>query len=623
MDDKKFQSLSKPQQDVVLKIAAEAERQGVNPKLAIAVAEAETGGKFGHFDKDKVLTSPAGARGVMQIMPDTAQLYNKKMGAEIDPDDEDSNIKGGVFILKDLLTKYKSPRVAVAMYNASPKANAEFVKQYETNPDAAIMSLKPETRKYSLRISQNFNLDDDNETGLIGSQAEPAKEPSRYETYESEATKLRKEQEAKDEEARLNPPPPKPKTLLDSAIESANKIDPETAALVGAGANAILPAFTDPKITPKIDTGKAQEANLTAQDKLELARRNLENAVPQGVDNLEDTFRQSQGELERLRNEQRLADARLKGIPKAAPVIEAPAPSSPFPQQVDAPSRTKAGDAGAVSWVHAMSDDVPEVVANKALNMRGDNPRGGQAIIDANMAAMQKQADLGLGDFGLTRTEGGVQLALPATTVAERQADIDRQAQANQLEVEQRAEQARIQQETQNRLLEQQRMMYEADLERLRQERAQLGQRHNVITGQTRTAAPLQRALTKAETDAEIASRKLARAQQQPNAAGRVLERAGVATTGSPKVGALPRAFAGAGAGYLGVMSYQEALERFKAGDTSEAVLKALQAGSAAAAMLPPAGKTMTKARGAGALGMAGTYGYEGVRRLLKDRPPE
>ena len=465
------------------------------------------------------------------------------------------------------------------------------------------------------KLTSNFYAD--------AGDATEVKEPSRYESYESEATKLRKEQEAKDEEARLNPPPPKPKTLLDSAIESANKIDPETAALVGAGANAILPAFTDPKITPKIDTGKAQEANLTAQDKLELARRNLENAVPQGVDNLEDTFRQSQGELERLRNEQRLADARLKGIPKAAPVIEAPAPSSPFPQQVDAPSRTKAGDAGAVSWVHAMSDDVPEVVANKALNMRGDNPRGGQAIIDANMAAMQKQADLGLGDFGLTRTEGGVQLALPATTVAERQADIDRQAQANQLEVEQRAEQARIQQETQNRLLEQQRMMYEADLERLRQERAQLGQRHNVITGQTRTAAPLQRALTKAETDAEIASRKLARAQQQPNAAGRVLERAGVATTGSPKVGALPRAFAGAGAGYLGVMSYQEALERFKAGDTSEAVLKALQAGSAAAAMLPPAGKTMTKARGAGALGMAGTYGYEGVRRLLKDRPPE
>ena len=172
MDDKKFQSLSKPQQDVVLKIAAEAERQGVNPKLAIAVAEAETGGKFIQFDKDGVLTSPAGAQGLMQLLPSTVELYNRKMNAGINPEDEDSNIKGGVFILKDLLTKYKSPRVAVAMYNASPKANAEFVKQYETNPDAAIMSLKPETRKYSLRISQNFNLDDDNETGLIGAQAQ-------------------------------------------------------------------------------------------------------------------------------------------------------------------------------------------------------------------------------------------------------------------------------------------------------------------------------------------------------------------------------------------------------------------------------------------------------------------
>jgi hypothetical protein len=46
MDEKRFNALSKPQQDVVIKIATEAERQGVNPALAIAIAEAETGGKF-------------------------------------------------------------------------------------------------------------------------------------------------------------------------------------------------------------------------------------------------------------------------------------------------------------------------------------------------------------------------------------------------------------------------------------------------------------------------------------------------------------------------------------------------------------------------------------------------
>jgi len=473
------------------------------------------------------------------------------------------------------------------------------------------------------KVTSNFYAD-------VGDAAE-VKQPSRYESYESEATKLRKEQEAKDEEARLNPPPPKPKTLLDSAIESANKIDPETAALVGAGANAILPAFTDPKVSPKIDAGKAQEASLTAQDKLDLARRNLERAVPQGAENLEETYRQSQGEIERLKNEQRLADARLKGIPKAAPVIEPPAPSLLL-SQIDLTRTGPAsgpkieGDSSARNWTikeAGQKHQMPEAVLDEVTDKTSESKTGGMRLIREDLANLEKIKQLGMGDSKLITTEGGVQLQLPATTVAERQADIDKQAQANQAEIEQRAEQARVQQETQNRLIEQQRMMYEADLERLRQERAQLGQRHNVITGQTRAAAPLQRALTKAETDAEVARRKLARAQEQPNAAGRVLERAGVATTGPAKLGALPRALTGAGATYLGVMSYQEALQRFKAGDTSEGVLKALQAGSAAAAMLPPVGKTMTKARGAGALGMAGTYGYEGARRLFKDRPPE
>ena len=473
------------------------------------------------------------------------------------------------------------------------------------------------------KLTSNFYAD-------VGDATE-AKEPSRYETYESEATKLRKEQEARDEEARLNPPPPKPKTLLDSAIESANKIDPETAALVGAGANAILPAFTDPKITPKVDTGKAQEANLSAQDKLELARRNLEQAVPQGADNLEETYRQSQGELERLKNEQRLAQERLKGMPKTAPVVETPAPSSLI-SQIDLTRTGPAsgpkieGDSSARNWTiktAGQKHQMPEAVLDAVTDQTSESKTGGMRLIRQDLANIEKIKQLGAGDFGLVTTEGGVQLQLPPTTVAERQADIDRQNQASQAELERQAESQRIQQEMQARRLEMERMAHEAELERLRQERAQAGQRHNVITGQTKAVAPLQRALTKAETDAELAQRKLARAQQQPNAAGRVLERAGVATTGSPKVGALPRAFAGAGAGYLGVMSYQEALERFKAGDTSEGVLKALQAGSAAAAMLPPAGKTMTKARGAGALGMAGTYGYEGARRLLKDRPPE
>jgi len=620
MDDKKFQSLSKSQQELVIKIATEAERQGVRPELALAVAEAETGGGFSHYRGDKVLASPAGARGVMQIMPDTARLYNKKYGIDINPDDEDSNIMGGVTILKDLLTTYKSPRNAVALYNASPKAVAQFMKLYETDPDKAILSLPNETRNYSLRISKNFNLDDDKETGLIQPQSEePPKDEKPFANYESESSKFKREQE---EAAKNKPPETNPED------KQGGITAPDIGAGAGAITNLLFPPMTKPETAIKVDTGKAQEANLTAQDKLELARRNLDTAVPQGTESLEDTFRQSQGELDRLKNEQRLADARLKGIPKAPPVIEPPAPSSPFPQ-VDLTKTGRAsgpkveGDSGTRNWMiqeAGQKHQLPEAILDMATNKTKESPTGGARLINEDLANLEKIKQLGAGDFGLVTTEGGVQLQLPPTTVAERQADIDRQTKESQAELESRTEQGRIQQETQARLLEQQRALYEYEMERLRQQRAQVGQQHNVIAGQAKAAAPLQRAVTKAETDAEVARRKLARAQEQPNAAGRVLQNVGA---GSAKVGALPRAGVGATAGYLGVMSYQEALARFKAGDTSEGVLKALEAGAATAAVLPPAGKALTKVRGAGVLGGLGLGTYELGRRLLKDRPPE
>jgi TolA-binding protein len=612
MDEKKFNSLSKPQQDVVIKIAAEAERQGVNPALAIAIAEAETGGAFSHVRGEGVLTSPKGAKGVMQIMPSTAELYNKNLGADINPDDEDSNIRGGIFILKDLLTKYKSPRIAVAMYNASPKANAEFVKKYETDPDGAIMSLKPETHKYSLRVSQNFNLDDDKETGLINAQADSEKPASPFAGLKEEFAETNRQiQESKGET---------------KTEETTGDGEPLVGAGAGAIANLLFPPMTSPEKAVKVDTGKAEEANLLAQDKLELARRNLQNVAPQGTTDLEDSFRQSQSELERLKNEQRLAQERLRGVSRTPPVVEPPAPSSPFPQVVRegrASGPKVEGDSGTRNWMiqeAGQKHQLPEAILDLATDKTKDSPTGGKALISQDLANLEKIKQLGAGDYGLVTTEGGVQLQLPPTTVAERQADIDRQNQANQEELDRKAEEARVQQETQARLIEQQRLMYEADLERLRQERAQAGQQFNEVAGQKRTVAPLQRALTKAETDAEIARRKLARAQQQPNATGRVLQNVGA---GTAKMGALPRVGVGAGAGYLGVMSYQQALERYKAGDTSEAVLKALEAGAATAAVVPPAGKKLTKVRGAGVLGGLGLGTYELGRRLLKDAPPE
>jgi len=632
MDDAKFQTLSKPQQDVVMKIAIEAERQGVNPKLAIAIAEAETGGAFSHVRGDKVLTSPAGARGVMQIMPDTARLFSKKYGIDINPDDEDSNIMGGVTILKDLLTNYKSPRNAVALYNASPRAVANFMKLYQTDPDKAILSLPEETQNYSLRVSRNFNLDDDKETGLISAQnsSEPAKEGNPNDPFAAgvpladkarEASILEAQRKAAEEEERKNNPPPT--TLLEKASEFANEINPALAGVVGAVANVAGPSFSKPILSP------AEEAYKSAQDKLELARRNLDAAYPRPDDeppmsrpNFEDEYRQSQSEMERIKNEQRLAEARLAGLPRNAPVIETPAPSSLI-SQIDLTRTGPAsgpkieGDSAARNWTiktAGQKHQMPEAVLDAVTDQTSESKTGGMRLIRDDLANIEKIKQLGAGDFDLVTTEGGVQLQLPPATVAERRAEIEQQNQANQAELEQRAEQARLQQQAQAQQLEQQRLAYEADLERLREERRMTGQRLNEISGQIKTVTPLKKAVTKAEVDAELAQRKLKRAPEPTTPVGRAALNAGK-TTGRTVVGGL--------AGVGGVMSLQEALERFKAGDTSEGVLKTIQASSAAAMLVPPVNKTLSGTRKLGALGAIGSYGYDFGRELFRKNPQE
>jgi len=214
-----------------------------------------------------------------------------------------------------------------------------------------------------------------------------------------------------------------------------------------------------------------------------------------------------------------------------------------------------------------------------------------------------------MSNWVLTGEKGPGELYLPPEIADPKNAEIQQRTEANQ------NQQAILAQQQ-----EQERLRLQAELERLNQERASRGAEHNVVTGQTKAVAPLRRALTKAETDAEIAQRKLARAQEQPSAAGRVLERAGVA---SSKIGPIPRTIAGGLAGMAGVMSYQEALKRYKAGDTSEAVLKGLQAGSAGLSLLPPAGKKLTKLRGLGALGAIGSYGYDLGRQVFDKNLPQ
>lgn len=134
-------------------IVSAAQQNNVDPSLALAVAQAESGGQ--QFDSSgNVLTSPAGALGVMQLEPRTAAQY----GA--DPSDPTENIDAGTAYLGDLLNQYGDTGTALAAYNWGPGNVSRAVSQYGSAPTSwqghtvpAWFTHAPgETQNYVLRI---------------------------------------------------------------------------------------------------------------------------------------------------------------------------------------------------------------------------------------------------------------------------------------------------------------------------------------------------------------------------------------------------------------------------------------------------------------------------------------
>jgi hypothetical protein len=134
-------NLDEGQKRVADMIREQAQAQGVPVNLALSLAFAENG--FRQFDqKGKVILSPVGAVGIMQVMPGTAKEYGFSRQDLTDPD---KNIQAGVSVLKDFLGRSNGDSMmAAAMYNAGP--NHGFFKTGKGD-------LPQETQNYIAKIN--------------------------------------------------------------------------------------------------------------------------------------------------------------------------------------------------------------------------------------------------------------------------------------------------------------------------------------------------------------------------------------------------------------------------------------------------------------------------------------
>jgi soluble lytic murein transglycosylase len=114
--DQAIQELTLPlhHEDIIRQQAAE---KGVDAALIAAVIYSES--KF----SDQ--TSGAGARGLMQITPETAKEIERHSGGTTfelsDLSDPEINIRYGTYVLRELLDRYEGDEVAaLAAYNAGP-----------------------------------------------------------------------------------------------------------------------------------------------------------------------------------------------------------------------------------------------------------------------------------------------------------------------------------------------------------------------------------------------------------------------------------------------------------------------------------------------------------------------
>lgn len=131
----------------------------ISMSLLYAIMRVESG-----FSNDAL--SPRGARGLMQIMPHVATHLASKM--EFGDFEHDhlfqvkTSIELGGRLLRDLLTEFKKPYLAIAAYNAGEHHVRQWLKDFGELPEELFIERMPfkETREYVKKVLPSMSLYD-------------------------------------------------------------------------------------------------------------------------------------------------------------------------------------------------------------------------------------------------------------------------------------------------------------------------------------------------------------------------------------------------------------------------------------------------------------------------------
>ena len=144
----KDESMTWGRQQIVDKIEQVSKRFGVNSSLVREVVRAES-------NFNPTATSHAGAKGLMQLMDDTARSVGVRNSY-----DPDQNLMGGTKYLGKLLDRYDgNVKVALAAYNAGSGRVRRAGIETDEDFDRLAANLPQETQRYVAKITTKLQAE--------------------------------------------------------------------------------------------------------------------------------------------------------------------------------------------------------------------------------------------------------------------------------------------------------------------------------------------------------------------------------------------------------------------------------------------------------------------------------